>query len=252
MAIPSHTTADDVVRSVQRAYSLLALFTPQQPSATLTDLARQADLALSTVARLLTTLESLQFVRRLDSGAWGLGVRMLQLGAAARSTFNIIDASERILEKLNRLTGENSNLAVRVDQDHFTYIHQYMSRHPVRHATWVGRTQPLIGTANGAVLLGKVPQHGYVATHKTIEPEISAIAAPVYLPGGEIVAALSITAPTYRVNKDKLRRYARLLVQAAVQLSSELGVEGRGATQFRGSADSRRRSSTRIEKIEAM
>jgi IclR family acetate operon transcriptional repressor len=212
----------DAVRSVTRAFNLLTLFTPEHPQATLTELAQRSDLALSTVSRLLATLESLQLVRRLESGAWGLGVRVLQLGAAARQTFDLIGIAEPVLEKLNRASGENTNLAVRLDADSFTYIRQFMSRHPVRHATWVGKTQPLQGTANGAVLLGHTPPHGYVATRKTIEPEISAIAAPIYGPGRDVLGSLSITAPTYRMSERNMSRYAKLLVEAAGRISNAL------------------------------
>src|SRR5262245_13445882 len=105
----------DAVRSVKRALSLLALFSPEQSSLTLTQLAQQSGLALSTVSRLLQTLESLQFIRHLDNGEWGLGVRVLQLGAAAQETFDVIDASAATLADINCMTGENTNLAVRVD-----------------------------------------------------------------------------------------------------------------------------------------
>jgi IclR family transcriptional regulator, acetate operon repressor len=212
----------EAVRSVSRAFGLLTLFTPDRPQATLTELAQQSNLAMSTASRLLATLESLQLVRRLESGSWGLGVRVLQLGAAARETFDLIDLAEPALEKLNRATGENSNLAVRIGPDSFTYVRQFMSRHPVRHATWVGKTQPLKGTANGAVLLGNIPREGYVATRKTVEPEITAIAAPVYGPGDEVIASMSVTGPTYRITERKLSSYARLLVEAATRVSQAL------------------------------
>jgi DNA-binding IclR family transcriptional regulator len=214
--------AGDSVRSVQRAFSLLALFSPEQPNLTLTQLAQQSGLALSTVSRLLQTLESLQFTRRLDNGSWGLGVRILQLGAAAQETFDVIGIAQPMLDEINRVTGENTNLAVRVDRENFSYVRQVMSHHSVRHASWVGRLQPLKGTANGAVLLGSVPRAGYVATRKTIEPGISAVAAPIYGPDRSVIASLSITAPTYRVSEHKMNRFARLLVDGAARLSQIL------------------------------
>jgi len=131
----------------------------------------------------------------------------------------VIGVSAPTLEDINRITGENTNLAVRVDQASFSYVRQVMSRHSVRHATWVGRLQPLKGTANGAVLLGNVPRAGYVASRKTIEPDITAIAAPIYAPGRQIIASLSITAPTYRITDRKLARFARLLVDGASSVS---------------------------------
>lgn len=233
------------MRSVSRAFKLLTLFTPDRPWATLTELAQRSDLAISTVSRLLATLQSLQLVRRLETGAWGLGVRVLQLGAAARATFDLIGIAEPVLEKLNRATGENTNLAVRIDDESFTYVQQFMSRHPVRHATWVGKTQPLKGTANGAVLLGNVPREGYVATRKTVEPEISAIAAPVYGPGSELIASVSVTGPTYRMTERKISRYAKLVVDAAARLSRALQADELGLDQPRRiNGDSQRKHDT--------
>lgn len=215
--------SEELVRSVHRAFSILAAFGPEQPRASLSSLARQSALPVTTVSRLLATLESLEFVRRLEDGSYGLGVRLLQLGFAARQTFDIIDLAEPLLAEVNRFTGENTNLAIRSDDENFTYIRQFATRHPVRHASWVGRPQPLIGTANGAALRGEVGPSGYAATRKTIEPDISAVAAPVRGPGGEIVAGISVTAPTYRTSDEQLAEYGRLVVDAAGRLSQLIG-----------------------------
>jgi IclR family acetate operon transcriptional repressor len=215
--------AEESVRSVHRAFSILTAFGPEQPRASLSRLARQSGLPVTTVSRLLATLESLGFVRRLEDGTYGLGVRLLQLGFAARQTFDIIDLAEPLLAEVNRITGENTNLAIRSDEDSFIYIRQLLTRHPVRHASWVGRTQPIVGTANGAALKGEVGPPGYVATRKTIEPDISAVGAPRRGPRGEVVAAISVTAPTYRTSDDRLAEYGRLVVDVATRLSSLIG-----------------------------
>jgi len=215
--------AEELVRSVHRALSILAVFGPEQPRASLSQLARESHLPVTTVSRLLATLESLGFVRRLEGGSYGLGVRLLQLGFAARQTFDIIDLAEPLLTEINRVTGENTNLAIRSDEHSFTYIRQLATRHAVRHASWVGRTQPIRGTANGAALRGEVGPKGYVATRKTIEADISAVAAPVRGPGGEVVAAISVTAPTYRTSDEQLAEYGRLVVGAATRLSRLIG-----------------------------
>jgi urocanate hydratase len=219
--------ADEMVRSVHRAFSILSAFGPDQPRASLSQIARGSGLPVTTAARLLATLESLAFVRRLEDGRYGLGVRLLQLGFAARQTFDVIDLAEPLLAEINRVTGENTNLAMRSDEDTFTYVRQLPTRHPVRHASWVGRAQPLVGTANGAALRGEVGPAGFVATRKTIEPDVSAVAAPVRGPGGEVVAAISVTAPSYRTTDAQLASYGRLVVRAARELSRTMGAEQR-------------------------
>jgi IclR family acetate operon transcriptional repressor len=214
--------SEDRVRSVHRAFSLLSAFGPEQPTATLTQLARQSDLPVTTAARLLGTLESLNFVRRLADGSYGLGIRLFQIGVAAHQTFDIIEIAAPHLVTLNEITGENANLAIRSDEKTFTYIRQYMTRHPVRHASWVGRSQPIKGTANGAALRGKINRDGYAATRKTIEPDISAVAAPVRDADGGIIASVSVTGPTYRISDEKLARYGALVVQTANRISGVL------------------------------
>lgn len=204
---------------------MLSAFAPEHPRATLTQLVQHSGLPTTTVARLLATLEPLGFLRRFGDGSYGLGIRLLQLGFVARQTFDIVDAAEPILQQLNEATGENTNLAIRADAKHFTYVAQLLSRHPIRHTTWVGRSQPLAGTANGAALLGQVGPGGCVVTRKTIEPDVTAAAAPVHGADGKIVAAVSVTGPSYRITDAKLQRFRKLVVEAAQRISLSLGAQ---------------------------
>lgn len=214
---------DETVRSVQRAFALLTAFGLERPRATLTEVAQRTDLPITTVARLIATLEPLGFLRRFGDGSYGLGIRVLQLGLVARQTFDIIDVAEPILLRLNEETGEHTNLAIRSDTEHFTYVRQLLSHHSIRHASWVGRAQPLAGTANGAALLGRVGPEGYVASRKTYEADVTAVAAPVRDAAGGIVAAISVTGPTYRITDSKLLRYSKLVLEASQRLSEILG-----------------------------
>lgn len=215
-------TAEDSVRSVQRAYAILAVFGADLPAASMTQVARLTGLPVSTVSRLLATLESLDFVRRDGAGLYSLGLRMLQLGIAARHSFNFIDVAEPFLVTLNEATGENANLAVEFDAEHFTYVRQLMSRHPVRHASWAGRLLPMKDSANGAALRGKVGVRGYAYTHKTVEPDVCAVAAPIFDGGGAIVASIGVTGPVYRIPEHRLHEYGALVVQASAKVTALL------------------------------
>lgn len=214
---------DEAVRSVQRALQLLTAFSPDEPRLTLTEIAPRTGLPLTTVARLLATLEPLGFLRRFPDASYGLGIQVLQLGMVARQTFDIIDAAGPILQALNGTTGENTNLAIRSGDSQFTYVRQLLSRHPIRHSSWVGKMQPLAGTANGEALLGRVGPEGFVAKRKTFEADVTATAAPVRGADGEIMAAISVTGPTYRITDAKLQRYSKLVLEAARRLSEVMG-----------------------------
>lgn len=211
------------VRAVQRAFDLLAALGQSREAATLSELARAAALPVSTVARLLATLEHSGLVRRASAGGYAAGGRLLQIGLAAVRGMSIYDLAEAHLRRLSEATGETANLAVRADADHALYLRQHVSAHSIHHASWLGRTLPIDKTAVGQALAGRVNSKGFVARRDTLERGVTAIAAPVRGPSGEITAALSITGPSFRISDAALDRYGALVVQEAQLAAAALG-----------------------------
>lgn len=199
------------VRSVARALEILACFTPAKPTASLSEIARLADLPITTAGRLIATLEAARFIRRGPAGDYSLGTRLLQVGLTALAT-SLYTAAEPYLQAVADATGETANLGVLDDEGGVMYLRQIESRHAIRHATWVGRSVPAQGTAIGSAIRGNVSSDGFIATRSTLEPDVTAIAAPVYGPLGQIVAALSITGPTYRISDEQIAAYGAELV----------------------------------------
>ena len=78
----------------------------------------------------------------------------------------------------------------------------------------------------GAALAGRLEPHGYAVSRGSLEPDITAIAVPVRDYHDEIIAALTIIAPTYRTGEHDVDRYGLLLVEHAAALSSALGATG--------------------------
>lgn len=211
------------VRAVQRTFDLLAQLTSEHPPTTLSEFARLSELPVSTVARLLATLEHAGFLQRDHEGRYEPGIRLAQIGLAALARFNIYDLSEKYLHQMAKLSGETANLAVRADERTAVYLRQAFSPKAIRHVSWSGRILPLARTAVGAALLGKVGASGYVALRNTIEADVTAVAAPVHGAAGRIVAAFSVTGPSYRIDEDRLRQFGGLVAAQAKLASAELG-----------------------------
>jgi urocanate hydratase len=89
--------------------------------------------------------------------------------------------------------------------------------HSVRHASWVGRSIPLKGTAVGAVLSGTTPPAGFVVVRNGVEADVTAIAAPVHA-GGRIAAALSVVVPSYRISEDEAAGIGRQVAREAAAI----------------------------------
>lgn len=211
------------MRAVQRAFDLLGLLSTAQPAASLSDLARSSSLPVSTAARLLATLERSGFVRRDGENRYAPGTRLVQIGLSAVRSLSIYELAEPHLRRLSEASGETANLSVRADAKNAVYLRQIVSPRSVHHASWLGRMLPIRKTAAGAAIAGSVNAHGYVARRNTLERDVTAIAAPVYGPGGQIVAAFSITAPSYRVGEKDLRRIGELVAEEAQKASMALG-----------------------------
>ncbi len=206
---------DTSTRTVERALLLLGTVC-DRGSVTLADAARDAGLSASTALRLLRTLEGTGFVRKDDDG-YRPGMRVVQLGAQALSHESLVSLAEAALERIVDKTGESAYLNVPSHDGHGIYLAVREGTHSVRHTSWVGRSIPLDGSAAGAVLSGSTPGEGYVVVGNGIEPDVTAIAAPV-VTGGRVVAALSVVVPTYRITGDAVQQIGHLVATEAAAI----------------------------------
>jgi urocanate hydratase len=211
-------------RTVERALGLLAEVCTHPPLS-LTEAARRAGLPPSTALRLLRTLESTGFVTRDPGGAFRPGARVLQLGAAALGRQSLVQLAQPALARIVERTGESTYLVVRGTGNTALYLAMAEGTHPVRHTSWVGRAIELADLAVGAALDGTVPACGYLAQRDRIEPDITAIAAPVRRPGG-VAAAINLLGPTYRIDEQTSHAYGRIVAAEAAAIGALLGAAG--------------------------
>lgn len=209
------------VRAVQRAFALLGCLGADHRVTTLSQLARQSRLPISTAARLLATLEETGFVER-DARGYAPGVQLARIGLGALRRFAAHLVSERHLRRLVTLTGETANLAVKANESQAVYLRQVYSTKSLRHASWIGKPLPMTTSASGAALRGLVGNVGYAARRDMVERGFTAIAAPIYDASGEIVAAISVAGPSSRIDNKTLARIGRVVVEQARLASSEM------------------------------
>lgn len=220
---PAEVTDRSSVRAVQRALRLLECFSEGQPNLALSEYARRANLPVSTAYRLLLTLENSGFVRRSAAGAYSCGTRLLQIGLTALQNVSAYDVAEPHLHQLSALTGESAYLGIPAEESQIIYVRQSMSTKAVRHSAWLGRGVPFKGTAIGAAMSGKVGERGFAVSRRTIEPDVTAIAAPIHGRDGSIAAAINVVGPSYRITDADIDRFGRAVVDAARAISHEIG-----------------------------
>lgn len=210
-------------RTVDRALDLLTAITDGGCGTTLSELARCASLSPATASRLLATLDRRGFVARDEHGAYGPGRRLRQVAAAVLHEEPLYELAGAHLAELARAAQETANLGVAVDDERAVYLRQVAGPQRVQTAAWTGRMIPRDGTAMGAALAGAVSRDGYAFTRGRIEPDVTAVAAPIRDRHGDVVAALTILAPSYRTTDADVERFGALLVDHAAELSLALG-----------------------------
>ena len=203
-------------RAVERALHLLQAVARASGGARLSDLARDVEVPTSTALRLLRTLEGERFVRRDDGGTFHAGSELLAL-AAALDELPLIQLADPYLRALVDELGETASLGVRDEAGDALYLAQVPSPHAIRYASWRGRRVQGDVSALGVALRGEP------ATRRdAVERGVTAVAAPVRGPAGAVVAALSVTGPSFRLD-EREAAVAAAVARAAAALSHDLG-----------------------------
>ena len=239
-------------QAVDRAAALLVRVldsTVPQSFGSLTD---GSDLPKSTASRLLNALERQGMLERDRQGLFRPGPAVVNYARRVRSSDDLVSVAQPFLEALGRRTGETINLAV-PGRDLVDQVAQVDSRYMLGVTNWVGLAVPLHCSAVGKVFLafdaaalpkGRLEQraprtittrqrlardleavrsHGYAVADQELEPGLVAIAAPVQRADGEVVAALSISGPSVRLDADRIEQVAALLITEARGMSEALG-----------------------------
>ncbi len=248
------------ITALQRGLKILTVLTESEREMTATEIAHAVSLTASTICRFLVNLEGTGFIRRNSRGSYQLGPACLALGRAALNHLEIREASMPVLKELNRATQETVHLTVRNGVT-AVYIEKIDSPLPVRIFSRVGATVPIYCTAVGKILLAfldfetrseilsktnfipftpttpicanqveeklaAVRRLGYAIDNEEHEQHIRCIAAPIWNHAGEVVAAFSLTGPTSRMQRSRVRELVPLIVEASQAISKGLGFRG--------------------------
>jgi IclR family transcriptional regulator, acetate operon repressor len=253
-------TSPTGTQAVDRAAQLLVEVARSRDPVTFTELTTASGLAKSTTSRLLTALERNGLVRRDPAGRFAPGEVFVSYAWRGGAEADLVSVAQPVLARLGDETGETVNLGVAREGGLVEQIAQVDSRYLIGGTNWVGLAVPLHCAALGKVLLAfgaaELPKgrleartdrtitsratlaselaivrsRGYATTLEELEPGLVAVAAPVFTGGGEVVAALSVSAPATRLSAGDLPVVAGQCMAAARSLSVLLGHEKEGVS----------------------
>jgi DNA-binding IclR family transcriptional regulator len=246
---------------LDRALGILEFLAEQHEPLGLTELAERLALNKSTAHRLAMILERHRMIER-DSqmGRYRLGMRLFELGSIAISRFDIREKARMHLEQLRYEVDESVHLCT-LDNGEVLYLDRVEPTRSVRMECRVGRRNPAHCTAVGKAMLANLPerevdqilqQHGmprktpatlttpvelkadlnvirargYAIDDEEVEEGVRCVGVAVLGPNGRPLAAISVSAPSFRLPMEKVPVVASSVSGAAKRLSWESGYRG--------------------------
>ena len=135
---------------------ILALYTQDRTSYTVTELSRLSGLPLTTTHRLVRELAGWGALERDDGGVYRIGLRLVEVASLCPRGVGLRDVALPFLEDLYEVTHQNVQLAVR-DGTEIVYVERIAGHDAVSVHTRIGARWPLHATGVGLVLLAFAP-----------------------------------------------------------------------------------------------
>ena len=210
-------------RATDRGLALLRVVADRPDGIALADAARAVELTPSTALRQLRSLESAGFAQRLDDGRFVPGPELLRIARRLSASVPLPQLAEPMLTRLAEITGESAYLAEVADASSVVYTAAQPGRHAIRHVSWLGQRVARRGTAVGAAVAGRVDTDGVAVRCDAVEDGITAVSAPVHAPDGQVLGALSIVGPSFRLREAILDTAREAVAAEAAALSRAAG-----------------------------
>ncbi len=243
------------IQVIERMMNLLDALAARSDPVSLKELSRVTGLHPSTAHRILNDMVVGRFVDRGEHpGSYRLGMRLLELGNLVKARLSVREAALDPMRELHQRTGQTVNLSVR-QGDEIVYIERsYNERSGMQVVRSIGGRAPLHLTSSGKLFLAHddprvvrayatrtglaghtrnsitdlqklerelsmVRARGFARDNEELELGVRCIAATIRDDSGRIVAGLSVSAPSERMQDDWIAD----LLATATQISSGLG-----------------------------
>ena len=248
------------VQSLARAFGIMEEVARSRDGISLAELSKRVGLHNSTTFHLVKTMVSLGYIRQIkDSKRYRIGRPLFALAASALDEIEMVSLATPVLEDLSRETGESGHFAVRMG-DAVVVIARTAAPGAFQLTERVGVVRPAHCTALGKVILAAlrddqldrflarveltpvtprsitepaalkkdiddVRRSGMAFDDGEFNPEVRCVGVPVKDFTGQVIGAIGISGPIWRLSVQALQSRAITVQAAARRLSGEFGYE---------------------------
>ena len=246
------------IKVLDKALSVLELLLQQSSDMNITEMSEKLGFYPSTTHRLLDTLKYWGYVEQ-DSHTqkYQLGLKVLELGMTKLHKMDLVREATPYLEELVNQYNETVHLGA-LEKGEVMYLAKKESSQTIRMISYVGKRAPLHCTALGKVLLAYLPEEerrkilegkqlprltertitdkeeleknlkqikkqGFALDNEENEKDVCCMAVPIRNYQGAVIAALSISRPSFRVYKNKQKDLEKALIEISERISKRMG-----------------------------
>lgn len=241
-----------------RVVRILEAFSADVPALRMRELARAAELPVSTVHRLVAELELEGLLEKDASGRLRHGHRLWELASRGSRAASLREAALPAMEDVLMHTGSHVSLGV-LDGTDVLYIERLASDEATINITRIAGRLPVHGCSAGLVfmayasdaqrdlflsrrlekltdrtvtdpdqlrsILAGIRQNGYVSIAAAIVEESSGISVPIFAQGLQVIACLTVIVP---IGQEHLSATVPQLQLASRTISRQLGFDTPG------------------------
>ncbi|MFV2175519.1 IclR family transcriptional regulator C-terminal domain-containing protein [Actinomadura sp. LOL_016] len=244
------------MQSLGKGLAVIRAFSAERKSMTLSEVAAVTGISKPSARRLILTLQALGYMKN-ENGAFRLLPKVLDLGYAYISSFELPEIAQPHLDALNERLGEVCSLGV-LDGDSVIYLARSQAKRVMSTTVRIGSRIDPCATAVGRVLLAHLPEpdlaaflgrhrfqvytehtvadpdalrarlgeiraRGWELADQEVELGVRTIATPITDPAGEVIAAVNVAANYMQVPMERLKSdVLDELVDTAAQIKKAL------------------------------
>jgi len=218
-----------------RVLDILQLLSTSEDGFSLTEIAATIKVPKSTIVPIIRTLCDRQFITLSGNGGkYIIGINSFIVGSSCLHNIDVLSLIKSQMKKAVEATSEVCQLGILINGD-VLYLAKEDSSEPIRLISFVGKRLPAYSTALGKALIGEftleelhqiyknglqpvtkntctdfdqlikecliAKKRGYFSEEE-VSSDICCFAVPLIY-AGEIIAALSISIPSFRLTKEK-------------------------------------------------